>query len=297
MPDDLPTRPFTALPPPPAGATAAVRQGRVIRRRRQLAGAGAAAASMAVVAGVLVAVGGSTPHAADELVPAGPTRPTVSTETQPGSDESATGSLTLASPRPSPSAAARPSPTSTRATAAGPSQATSARSPAPSRGYRTPNLIRRYHAAPPQTGGPSGRICGGGSEAGGNGSISNGYGFCVDGYAVSTSRGHDLILEVCRDSTGPGSLRFPRELEAELVVHDVLDKDRVVWRWSTGHANDDDVHVLKLETSACWTWTAPWTDVDARGRRLEPSDYAVAVKSAADQLRGMPEQRASFRIR
>jgi hypothetical protein len=250
---------------------------------------------MAVVAGVLVATGNSGPHASDVLVPADSGLPSVSAESEPGSDEGTSGALTVTTARPSPSPAARPSPSNQTTTPAGNATPAATR-PATTSGYRTPDLVRRYHPAPAQTGGPSGRICGGGGEGDTNGNLNNGYGFCVDGYAAVTPRGHDLILEVCRDSTGPGSLRFPRELEAELVVHDTLDKDRIVWRWSTGHGNDEDVHVLKLETSACWTWTAAWTDVDARGRALEPGRYEVAVTSSADQLHGMPEQRAAFQI-
>jgi hypothetical protein len=295
MTDQLPNRGFTPLPPPPGGAAAAVRGGRGIRRKRRLAGAGAAAASVALLAGVLVATGSGGPHASDVLVPADPGVPTVSAETQPGSDDATQGSLVAPGARPSPTAAARPSPKD--APRPGPDRASPAATRQPTTsGYRTPNLVRRYHAAPAPTGGPSGRICGGSSSGDTNGGFEQGYGFCVDAYAVSTARGHDLILEVCRDSTGPGSLRFARELEAELVVHDVLDKDRSVWRWSSGHSNAEDVHGLKVETSACWTWTAAWTNVDARGRELEPGRYEVAVKSTADQLRGMPEQRASFQI-
>ncbi|MDT7572739.1 MAG: hypothetical protein QOE05_2913 [Actinomycetota bacterium] len=295
MTDHLPGRRFTPLPPPPAGAATAVRDGRGIRRRRRLAGAGAAAASVVLVAGVALAASGASTHAKDELVPADPDVPSLSIETPPDSDDRTADALTVSTARPSPTAAARPSPSSAAGTRpAGPSPAATRH--ATTSGYRTPTLIRRYRAAATPTGGPSGRICSGGGEGDTNGNLSNGYGFCVAGYAVTTARGHDLILEVCRDSTGPGSLRFPRELEADLVVHDTSDRDRAVWRWSTGHPNDEDVHVLKLETSACWTWTAPWTDVDARGRQLDPGSYAVAVSSPADQLRGIAEQRAAFRI-
>ncbi|MBK5306766.1 MAG: hypothetical protein JJD92_08790 [Frankiaceae bacterium] len=298
MTDDLPTRPFTALPPPPAGATAAVRGGRGIRRRRRLTELGAAAASMAVVAGVLVAAGSGSPHASDELVPAGPgntSRSSVDSSTE--SENGAPGSLTVTTARPTPTGTAQPRATSTTSGQAPRATASpTARAGTSTGGYLTPNLVRRYHPAPPQTGGPSGRICGGGGDGNTNGELNSGYGFCVDAYATRTPRGHDLVLEVCRDSTGPGSLHFTRELEAELVVHDVLDQDRVVWRWSPGHANDEDAHVLKVETSGCWTWTAQWTDVDSRGRELETGKYEVAVDSTAEQLRAQPEQRAAFTI-
>jgi hypothetical protein len=127
--------------------------------------------------------------------------------------------------------------------------------------------------------------------------MNDGSGFCVTAYAHESSRGHELVLEVCRDSTGPGSMRFSGRNEAELVVHNVLDQDRVVWRWSVGHPDTDDAHTLQLETSACWTWTAPWTDVDGSGRALEDGTYEVAVTSTAQQLRGRPAERARFSVR
>ena len=162
-------------------------------------------------------------------------------------------------------------------------------------GYRTPDLVRRYRPAPPQTGAPAGRICSGSSE-GSTGGVTNGTGYCVTGVVTETARGHDLVVEICRDSTGPGRLRFPRELEVDLVVHEPADKDRAVWQWAAGRTNELDAHALDLETSACWTWTAAWTDVDRAGKPLAEGEYELQVAGHATEVRSVDAVRVPFTI-
>jgi hypothetical protein len=297
--EPLPQRPFTALPTPPDGVQRALRDGRRLRLRRRLAGAGAAALSVAVAVGAAVVLGPGTTGASDSLVPA--TRPSATSTPSPG-DPDATAAPAGPSPEPAPSTSpgASASPAAAPEPAGGSPAPAEQQAPAPEAtpagtSYRTPDLTRRYQPAPPTTGGPAGRICGGGSEYGGNG-LTNGTGYCLAGYAVATERGHDLVVEVCRDSTGPGRLRFPRELEADLLVHDPSSEDRVVWQWSAGRSNDQDVHSLDVETSACWTWTAPWTDVDAQGRALDPGRYELEVRSRADEVRTYQAERVAFTV-
>jgi hypothetical protein len=108
-----------------------------------------------------------------------------------------------------------------------------------------------------------------------------------------TARGHDLSLVVCRDSTGPGQLHYTRRREADLVV---LSAGKPVWQWSAGHEDVADQHVLSVDAEGCWTWTAPWTDVDGRGRGLEPGDYTLAVSTPASELRAFDGQEVAFSI-
>ena len=295
MTDPMPNRPFTALPPPPDGLVTAVREGRRIRRRRRAAGTGAAALSLAVVAGAVVVAGGTSTGAQDQLVPA--ERPTATpTASAPGPAPRASAPATVT--RPGGAVGARPAPAGSRAPAPtllprrpSPSPSPVYAVPADPGGYRTPEVVRRY--VPPSTGGaPAGRICSGGGDS------RDGFatGYCVSAYAPETSRGHELVLEICRDSTGPGRLRFPRELELDLVVHDPSDKDRVVWQWAAGRSNDQDPHTLSLETGGCWTWTASWTDVDRRGRPLEIGPYELAAVGFATETRNNPAGRVAFDV-
>jgi hypothetical protein len=117
--------------------------------------------------------------------------------------------------------------------------------------------------------------------------------WCVTPYAVRTSDGHDLRIEVCRDSTGPGALSFGRRLEVDLVV---LDGTKPVWRWSAGQPDATAPHGLDVGTDGCWSWTAAWTDVDAAGRPLDPGGYTLSVASTARELDGYPPQDVTFRV-
>ena len=295
MTEPLPHRGFTELPAPPQGVSTAVRAGRRIRHRRRAAGAGAGLLSVALVAGAIVATSNGGPSATDQLIPANaPTPSAVPSASRPAPEPTPTTpsrpGAALVSPSPSPVPAppllprrASASPSPARVVAADPG------------GYRTPDLVRRYQRAPSPSGGPAGRICSGGADSS-SGGITSAAGYCLDGQVVRTARGHDLVVRMCRDSTGGGRLRFPRELEADLLVRDPDDRDRVVWQWAAGRTNDSDPHGLNLEASACWTWTAPWTDVDRTGRPLAGGLYELEVVSHATELRTSRADRISFSV-
>ena len=295
MTEPLPQRPFTALPPPPDGMAQALRDGRRLRLRRRLAGAGAAALSVAVVAGATIVLSGSSTGASDTLVPAAP--PSASTTPSPGGPEQE------ASSRPSPAAAPSASPDGGDRASQAPAPPTAGESPAPGQEpapepaarpagtpYRTPDLVRAYRRPARSSG--SGRICSGGSGDTG-GALETGL--CRAAYAPATSRGHDLVFEACADSTGPATLHYDRALEAELVVRDA-PSGRTVWRWSAGHSDLDDPHVLQVEQDGCWTWTALWTDVDAGGVPLEPGRYELVATGRARELVGYPAEVAAFTV-
>jgi hypothetical protein len=302
--EPFPTPSFRELPAPPGGASLAVRGGRRLRLRRRLAGAGAALASAALVAGTLAAVGSGTNGASDELVPADPPPVVPSTSAGPprvGATTAPRGKAPLL-PSALPLAPGGSAEAPARVTEPDPKPERPATDPPPDVVYRTPDVVRRYTPAPPEPApgpsrGPAPRVCGGSSDGTGSGELNTGYGFCPLAYAPATEQGHDLVLEICRDSTGPGSLHFSRLHEVELVVRDAQNPERVVWRWSTGHADASRPHVLETETSACWTWTVAWTDVDARGRQLEAGRYELAATTTARELGGHPTQVVAFAVR
>jgi hypothetical protein len=108
-----------------------------------------------------------------------------------------------------------------------------------------------------------------------------------------TARGHDLAIEVCRDSTGDGTMTFSRRNEVDLVVS---RGGTAVWRWSTDHPDERAVHTLAVEKNSCWVWTARWTDVDARGRALASGSYTLSVTAAARELSGFTEKTETFEV-
>ena len=70
----------------------------------------------------------------------------------------------------------------------------------------------------------------------------------------------------------------------------------VVWRWSTGHPTSHQPHALTTPAGACWTWTAPWTDVDAAGRPLAAGTYTLTVTSRASEVADLPDETGTFRV-
>jgi hypothetical protein len=299
MSHDLPSRSFTPLLPPPAGALTAVSAGRGIRRRRRLAGAGAAAASLVLVAGVVAASGAGSPHAEDQLVPAGGS--THSPEAQPPTlidgraPATARGGGIAPQPRPMEGTSAATG-NALGSTAGQTSQSGSGSSGGTS-GYRTPALRRTYKpgsgpSVPTTQQGPSPRVCGAqvyGDDDGFNSSSD----WCLAPIVTTTSRGHDLTVQLCRDSTSSGQLTFARTREVELVVR---AGSRTVWRWSTGQPDAAHRHTLDAGADGCWLWTAPWTDVDARGNRLPEGSYTLLVTASATEVTALGAKETSFQV-
>jgi hypothetical protein len=288
MIDDLPTRPFTALAPPPAGALVAVRAGRGIRRRRRLAEAGAAAASVALVAGVVAATGAGSTHAQDQLVPAHGTAATPAPSSPPrdvtrASTGNAAGVQSDAS-RPHPAAAPAPG-----HPAGAPQPESAPQNSGSSKSYRTPALRRAYAPPPPP---PDPRFCEM-SVADDPGGTHKRVDWCITADIAATDAGHDLALTVCRDRTTDAALTFGTTREADLVVSRA---GRVVWRWSTGHTAATRPHALASPAGACWSWTAPWTDVDSSGRPLPSGRYDLGVTSLAKEVADLPNASAAFAI-
>jgi hypothetical protein len=154
--------------------------------------------------------------------------------------------------------------------------------------YATPAL-RRSYTAPDPTGA---RICGAQVTDGDSGTHKR-IDWCLTATAARSSAGHDLSIAVCRDQTGDATLSFAGSREADLVV---VRNGRVVWRWSAGHPSKDQPHTLATPAGACWTWTTPWTDVDAAGRPLPRGSYSLQVTSLAHEVADLPDETSTFTV-
>ena len=296
MTDQLPRPGFAPLPPPPGGMARALRDGRRLRLRRRVLGTSAVAAVLAVVAGTFAATASSGPGATDQLIPA--VVPPTTATASPAASYPAQGAGAAAA-RPAATPAGRPpavtaggtgsslSPSHATPAAASPRATTTALQAT----YRTPDLLRSYRTAAPAQG-PNPSICSSAVSGGGSGFDASSD-WCLAAKVTTTSRGHDLSVQVCRDSAGPAQLHFSRRLEVDLVV---LAGTRPVWRWSTGHADAAQAHALDVAADACWTWTAPWTDVDGRGSALPSGDYTLSVTTQATELRAYDAKQATFSI-
>jgi len=276
----LPEREFHELAPPEGGALAVRREaGRRRRRRAVLTSAGTA---VGLLAGVLLLQGSGQPG-----------RESLRVTDLPTSDPSASPA-SLASPEPSAGTTRAAGPGSSAAPQAGqpvPSATADPRHPSTPATvpYRSPELVREYRDRA-VTGTVS--VCSGSSSTTGDGGLQSTVNWCQSAVAAPTARGHDLVGELCRDGSSDATLTFPRQQEVELLVRRA--DGTVVWRWSTGHSDAPDGHTLGVARDHCWSWTAPWTDVDDDGRPLPEGTYQLVVRSRADELRGAPEATVTF---
>jgi len=234
--------------------------------------------ALVLFGGVALAQQGG-PHPTDTLrVSDDPSRALTPTAAPSTPAPGATPSPGGAAPSASPSSAPEP-------------VATTSPSPAP-RGprvgvYRTPDLTRAY-VDRTKPGGLT--VCPSSSSDGSSVAVD----WCESAVARPTSRGHDLVAEVCRDASADGQLSFGSTHEVELRVQDA--GGRTVWTWSAGHLDEKYPHVLAVQRNHCWDWTAPWTDVDARGVLLPQGTYQLVVAPLARELSAAPEAMASFTV-
>jgi hypothetical protein len=281
-------RAFTALPAPDAGLREAIVVGRRLRHRRQ-----ARTASLTGLAVVLAAATGawlsaSTRDAAEQLIPAGPGDAGAgvpAASARPG----VTGPLAAA---PRATAPARGTPVTHSAIGQpggpGPSPAPLASAAGSSPSYRTPALQRDY--APPIPAGA--RLCSAQVSNDSSGTRKR-IDWCVNAAAVLTDTGHDLTMTLCRDQSTDAALSFGTSGEVDLEVR---RGGHVVWKWSRDHPESPGAHVLQTPAGACWSWTAPWTDVDSSGRDLPSGSYDLVALSRAQEVAELPEADATFRI-
>jgi hypothetical protein len=283
MTTGLPAREFYELAPPEGGSLA-VRREAARRRRRQVVVTSGATVVALVGTVLLLQAGGSTGHDSLQITD----RPTPVSSASPQVIASGV-------PHPGSTAAARPGGSGAPVLAGAPQASSSGRpetrpSAVPAL-YRTPDLVRTYRDRQAPT---ALTLCSGSSSTTGDGDLQSTVSWCESAVVRPTDRGHDLTGEFCRDDSSDASLTFARQQEVELLVR--REDGTVVWRWSLGRSNDASAHSLVVEREHCWSWTAPWTDVDSSGRPLPEGTYELVATSRADELRTAPVARAAFSI-
>jgi hypothetical protein len=288
--DRLPNRGFTELPAPDRGLAVAIAHGRRLRHRRQAAHAGLAGLLVVATIGTGAWLTTASHEASDHLVPAGPgPQATAAADARPARPAATALGVTPAAPA---DAALAPQPSGDQPgrTAPGSSASPPPRSSPgrPASAYRTPALKRTY-TAPDPTGA---RLCSAQVTDDSSGTRKR-IDWCIQPTAALSEAGHDLAVTVCRDQAGDAKLSFSTSREVELQVR---RGTRIVWRWSVGQPETDRPHVLDTPAGACWTWTAPWTDVDGSGRALPSGSYELVATSRANEVAELPEESTTFRL-
>lgn len=286
MPDHLPHHGFRELPAPSGGAHAAVARGRHLRRRRAALQLGAGLTTLGLVVAGALAVGGSQGLSAhDRLIPGH------------GTGLVASATPTATSPLSAPATVSTPPASANRATTPPPSRpspsTTPAAGPARTLPYRTPNLRRTYASPKTLSASPSVSVCGANYSGGTDGAGQTRADWCVDERVTTSTHGRDLVLELCRDQSGAAPLTFRGAREVDIVVR---RGEREVWRWSVDHPDTGPGHTLDTPSTACWTWTAPWTTVDQHGRPLPRGDYTMLATTQASGVATFPSDAVAFSV-
>jgi hypothetical protein len=290
--NDLPERPSYGPPPPSAGALGAISTARHRRRRnRALTGGGLAAAVVAVAAAAVLG-GGTHALSEDRLEQVATPSPEASASTAPSPSSPAASSAPSGSTGGEPAASGEPGsgPASPAPSSPGGSGATAAPQPTQQPGYRTPDMTRTY--GPARTAPAGAAVCGTTTFDDDGQGRTSGWCFTTE-VGEPTPSGRRLLLRICRDDTGPGSLTYGDGLETDLAV---LSGQREVWRWSADRSFPEQEHALPAERRYCYTWSVDWTQVDGSGRRLPAGDYTLLATSRAHEVAGTPSHKESFRI-
>lgn len=289
----LPQRPMVELPPPIDGLDQV--RGAAGRRRRRRAGVlGASLTTAAGIAVVLSLSGG--PGGLAVLKPAPPAGPGL---VQPS--PTATGAVGVdPAKRHQHVAARRPS---TRGQQPGHAaqvsrsgQGTDMQPPPPtdvapeSQGQvsrtQQPTLSRWQST---YTGGA--RECTGSTYSGPDGTFESAVGWCATAIATSLSDGVRLHLQLCRDSTGGGTLTFSGTREVDLEVR---DGSRTVWDWAKLHPGSAGPHQLSAIANGCWNWSVLWPDVTQSGAPAGHGVFTFVGTSAANEMKGSPDYSTNF---
>jgi hypothetical protein len=289
----LPHRPMVELPPPVDGLDLV----RTVAGRRRSRRAGLAAASVTTAAGVAVVVALSGGAAGvDVLKPAPP----------------AGHGIVSPAPTATAPAAVGPSPitphhrtTGRQITVAGrwsapghggSGPATGGGQPGtgvtPAPGGRTapapaPSLTRSQST---YTGGP--RECTGSTYGGPDGTFESAVGWCAAVTTTPVSQGVRLRFQLCRDSTGGGSLSFSGSREVDLTVR---QGGKTIWDWAARHPGGPDTHRLSAKANGCWNWSLVWPDVTQTGASAGHGTFTFAATSTANEMKGAPQYATTFR--
>lgn len=284
----LPRRPMTPMHPPVDGLDEVRREAGRRRRRRAVlsAAGGATVAAAAAVALVLTSQGSGfatlTPvPPAHHLSPAPtvnvhPPRQRLSPHAhEPGGSRGTDGSAPVAA------AHRKPAGTDSGLSLASPSQARADSA----RTTSAPMLTRRqtrYDGDP--------RLCSGSEQGDGSG-LSSSVGWCLTALTQRTSNGVRLTVDLCRDSTGPGTLTFAGSREVDLAV---VRNGKVVWNWAHAHPGRADRHQLSSPANGCWDWSLVWSGQTNDSTAAPRGGLTFVATSTSDDMQGKPSESTTF---
>ncbi|HET6818351.1 MAG TPA: hypothetical protein VFH66_14080 [Mycobacteriales bacterium] len=289
----LPQRPVVELAPPVDGLEQV--RGEAGRRRRRRAGVTAAGLTTAAGLAVVVAVSGGA-AGIDVLKPAPPAGQDFSSPA-PTATAPRMVALDPVSPR---HRHAAPRPAGRQQQAGGaqalPSQGTTGTGPSgtatsPTRSGQVsrsqgPTLTRWQST---YTGGP--RECTGSTYGDSGGTLQSAVGWCAAVTATPLSRGVRLQFQLCRDSTGRGTLTFPGTREVDFAVD---QGSRTIWDWAKLHPGGAGTHQLSANANGCWNWSLLWPDVTQTGASAGHGTFTFVGTSTANEMKGAPEYSATF---
>jgi hypothetical protein len=289
----LPQRPMVQLPPPVDGLDRV--RGEAGRRRRRRAGVAAAGLTTAAGVAVVVALSGAA-GGVDVLKPAPPAgqgiespapsatgravvavQPATRHHREAGSQPLATGHQAGVGPATGPGQGVGTGPNATGPAPASEGQVSRAQQPRLSRWQST------------YTGGP--RECTGSTYSGPDGTFESAVGWCASATATSLSGGVRLQLQLCRDSTGGGTLTFSGTREVDLAVR---DGQRTVWDWAKLHPGSSGPHQLSATANGCWNWSVVWPGVTQSGASSVHGVYTFVGTSTASEMKGSPDYSTTF---
>ncbi|HET7309834.1 MAG TPA: hypothetical protein VFJ17_00750 [Mycobacteriales bacterium] len=291
----LPQRPMVELAPPIDGLEQV--RGEAGRRRRRRAGVAAASLTTAAGVAVVLALSGAA-GGVDMLEPAPPaghgidspspsaTAPHVLTLFPAARHRHHAGERTTASGQHA--KGTRVATGFGHGTSTAPS-GTVASTPPPSRqvaGTSGPTLTRWQSTYTGAT-----RECTGSTYGGGDGTLQSAVGWCAAVTATPLSHGVRLQLQLCRDSTGGGTLTFSGTREVDLAIR---ESGRTVWDWAKLHPGSAGTHQLSAAANGCWNWSLVWPDETQSGTSAGHGTFTFVGTSTANEMKGAPEYSTTF---
>lgn len=290
----LPQRPFVELAPPMDGLDQV--RGEAGRRRRRRAGLAAASLTTAAGVAVVMALSGAA-GGVDVLKPAPPAGQGFLEPSPTATGTPPTDVVDTVIPRRHPRAhtpgvhrhaesGAATGPGSTGVIAPGqpgrPSQ------PAKHVAGATQPTLTRWQST--YTEAPA-RECSGSTYGDGSGSLENSVGWCLEVTAKPVSGGVRLHIQLCRDSTGGGSLSFDGTREVDLAVQQA---GRTVWDWATLHPGSSGPHQFSEPANGCMNWSLVWPGVTTGGESAGHGSFTFVGTSTANEMKGKPNESVDF---
>jgi len=140
---------------------------------------------------------------------------------------------------------------------------------------------------------PAGGVqqCSGSTYGGTDGSFESAVGWCLTVLATPVSDGVQLLVQLCRDSTGGGTLSYSGSREVDLAVR---QGNRTLWDWATLHPGGNEAHRMSVPANGCWNWSLDWPDVTTAGGSAGHGNFTFVGISTADEMKGGDSQSVAF---